>query len=119
MVYTWYIPTIYLVGVPDESRMCGQARLVDASRSYGDKLSPVGPFRSVYLTLGGVLAPSRKQTSIVNQNGCDGMLSSKIEYSTQMTPPELTPIDPYPTAGQSDAIWTRWRQLNGKRRRRT
>jgi hypothetical protein len=60
--------------------MFEQAPLVNEKQSYDKEQSPAVP--SQKRPKGGSI---QKQTSFVNQRECDGMLSSKIVYSTQMT----------------------------------
>ncbi len=96
--------------------MCGQARLADVSRSHSDKLPPVGPFQQRLLSDPRWCADSEAdEHSQPKPMRWNAIIENRVSDSND-PPLELTLIHPYPTAGQSDALLTRWRQLNGKRR---
>ncbi len=72
---------------------------MDASRSHGDKLSPIGPSQKC-------LSGPRWCVDSEADEHCQPKLMAIIEnrvFDSDAPPLDLTHTHPYPTAGQSDA----------------
>jgi hypothetical protein len=93
-----------------QSRKCDQAPSVNGKQSFQKR--PSDPQWWVDSEADASCKPTRLRCNAVIE-----YLSSAFDSNDTLL--DHIPIHPSLTNGQSDALWRRWRQLNGKRRRRT